>query len=490
MQPIHLAMIVALYLHDALPPGELPLLSLPLAFVVASVVMPKLLLWSIYAWACRTTLGHLGKPIGPRWLRRLDRLTHSTRFAALFFMLGDLALGALLLSRQTVGNLVLIDEALVLLPTLALLVAMWWSYYPIDRRLREAGLIGQVDRGGPIYAVWTRGQYLLTQWRLQMAMILVPLAAIYAWHEAVLWWPGWSSIAPGIAQWAQPVATTIGALAVFVFAPLMLRLIWHTTPLPDGEIRATLAAMCRTHRVGVRQLLVWHTHGGIINAAVMGLIKPLRYVLLTDALLDTLHRPQVEAVMAHELGHVKHRHMPWLAAMAITSLAAAELIATGMLMAAYALFVASPGDASWLDAQWRGSTIAWLAALLVIAGLIWFVLFGWVSRRVERQADAFAVQHLANHSQPDTATPRDDRITERDAEAMIVALSQVAMLNHVPITKQSWRHGSIRWRQDHLRSLVGRPIHDLPIDRTMKRIKISTLLLLAGIIAMLASGWI
>jgi Zn-dependent protease with chaperone function len=70
-----------------------------------------------------------------------------------------------------------------------------------------------------------------------------------------------------------------------------------------------LVAICRAQRVGVREILVWHTDGQIANAAVAGVLRGLRYVFLSDGLLARLSPAEVEAVLRHELGHITRRHM-------------------------------------------------------------------------------------------------------------------------------------------------------------------------------------
>ena len=42
----------------------------------------------------------------------------------------------------------------------------------------------------------------------------------------------------------------------------------------------------------------------------MGVLPWMRYVLLSDVLLERMS-DEIEAVFAHELGHVVHRHMTW-----------------------------------------------------------------------------------------------------------------------------------------------------------------------------------
>ncbi|MEX0745503.1 MAG: M48 family metalloprotease, partial [Phycisphaeraceae bacterium] len=234
---------------------------------------------------------------------------------------------------------------------------------------------------------------------------------------------------------------------------------------------------------GVRELLLWRTFGGMINAAVMGLIAPLRYILLTDALVEMVRREEVEAVMAHELAHVCRHHMFWLLAAAIGALGLLEVI-FGLLLVTLVNAGATAAEAGGarlagvgLDAglAMLNTAEGMTAATVTMAGAAWLLVFGWVSRRIERQADTFAVQHLAT-ARPDPERDAGGRVLvdRASAEVMIAALQQVAVLNHVPVQKRSWRHGSIAWRQAHLRRTVGQPIDALAIDRQMFWIKVAS----------------
>ena len=446
--------------------------------LVALIIVPKLAIAAIYAIVCRVTCKGLDTPDYRHRLRRLDRLTSLYRICILALYLVDLAFGALDQLHRLIGHrVILISELLIMLPPLLLLTAGWWAYYPIDRRLRDAELISRIDQGKPIYPIWTRGQYISAQFRYQVALLFIPLTVLlaltqsieyYAPNELTIW-----SVDP------RPLLHLCGAGCVFLFAPLMIRHIWKTARLPDGELRQRLLSMCRQYRVGVRDLLIWQTFGGIVNAAVMGLIHPMRYILLSDGMVELLHRPQVEAIMAHELAHVRRRHMFWLITSAgalMLSLVVAWTTAAIVVERTFGDMASAHGtaDASWIESPN-------LSALISIG--CWIFIFGWVSRRFERQADAFAVQHMATeHGEMDGSGSYT--IDARCADTMIEALNQVAVLNHIDPGKKSWRHGSIYWRQQHLRSLVGMSSDDLPIDRTVNWIKFTSIvLIIAGIAA-------
>ncbi|MEX2671639.1 MAG: M48 family metallopeptidase [Phycisphaeraceae bacterium] len=495
MQILLLVLILALFFHDAYPTAAVDVPRLGGLALLAVVVLPKLALLGGYGLLCRRMLDRLGKRGAQRAMLRFDRTGSLYRGAAVGLYLLDLYLGLLVAVRGAIGDLILLDELVVLLPPLTVLIAAWWVYYPIERRIRESSLIGRLDAGMPIYPVWTRGQFVLSQIRHHMALVLVPLLLILTWTEAV------ERFTP--ARWRllggdpEPFIVLLGAGGVFLVAPLIIRYVWDTVPLPAGELRDRLQAMCKQHRVGVRELLLWRTFGGMINAAVMGIFAPVRYILLTDALLEMVRREQVEAVMAHELAHVRRHHMFWLIAAALGMLGLLEL-GFGVLFFTLAdtfpaegvkagpqLVAAgwTPGWADWLTDLLR-SEQGLLAVTLLATGVCWYLAFGWVSRRIERQADAFAVQHLASN-RPEPQRDADGRIVvdRTSAETMVGALQQVALLNHVPIHKSSWRHGSIGWRQAYLRRIVGQPIDQLSIDRQMFWINVASFVILALVIA-------
>jgi STE24 endopeptidase len=434
---------------------------------LAGWFLPKLLLGMGYWLACRRTARRLPTEAGPAAHRRLDRLTTLTSLILLPLFLLDLSVGALELTRWLIGDLILIDELIVMTPTLGLLVWSWWSYYPIDRALREAMILRCLDEGQPVYPIWSAGQFVLAQVRHQMLLFLLPLLAVLAWSETVDWLgPGGRGVI-GLA--AVPWLVAAGAGVIFLFTPVVIRHVWDTQALPDGEVRRRLDALCDDYRVKVRELLLWRTFGGMANAAVLGLVPGLRYILLSDALLDRASAAEVEAVMAHELAHVKKKHMPWLMAAAI---GLAGLLETSVYIGANVAWQATGWEPNWL-----------LLGFAAPAAVGWFYSFGWVSRRVERQADSFAVRHLALRQEEPTRDAAGRVLIDRGSVAtMVAALGQVARLNHVRIKRKSWRHGSIAWRQAYLQSLVGAPAERLRIDRLMWVVNAASVIMIGVVV--------
>jgi Zn-dependent protease with chaperone function len=401
---------------------------------------------------CRSRLASTGGVLAAERLARWARWLLLAHFTAVVLVFGWLDT-----VRAAVGDTVLADELIAMLPPLVGLAGIWWAYYPIECRVREAVLIRHLDAGRAVFPAPTRGRYVWTQMRLHVLFLLVPILLIIALAELIDVAAGrW-----GWPEWAGDSASLLAAAIVVVFAPLLTRVVLEVEPVPECPLKDDLDRVCREHGVRIRSLLLWHTHGSMINAAVMGLVGWLRYVLVTDALLDSMSRRQVEAVMAHEIGHIRRHHMPWLLAALLASIVLAVYplyrVHLGLAVAAEA----AGGVAPWMDAAATG--------LIALGAVAVFCVFGWVSRRFERQADTFAAWHLSRPSADGAAAPR--RVTAEAAATMSTALETIARLNAVPQRRRSWRHGSIAWRRAYLQRIVDRPQAALAIDRQVRVIK-------------------
>jgi STE24 endopeptidase len=191
------------------------------------------------------------------------------------------------------------------------------------------------------------------------------------------WWWFWA--------WA---ALLIFQLLMAVLAPvLILPLFNKFTPLPEGGLRARLLALAaRTQfRAQSIQVMDGSKRSRHSNAFFTGFGK-LRKIVLFDTLIQQLAEGELEAVLAHEIGHYKKGHIPkMLAASALGSLVLFYLLSQ---LAAHAWFYESFGFQA-------GN----LVPALLLFGLLSGVLTFWISplahawsRRYEYQADAFASQ--------------------------------------------------------------------------------------------------
>jgi len=371
------------------------------------------------------------------------------------------------------------------LPSLLTWVGLWWAQYPADRAMREQSVMDQLALSLPVRSAPALGQYLAINVRLQLLFALVPLLLMLLLRDGAVMAMRVSGLYPWRASAVEDWLLLPAAAPVLLLGPEILRRIWHTEPLPPSPLRRRLERMCRRYRLGYRDILLWHTQFMTGNAAVMGLVGPLRYILLSDLLLETLTDEQIEAVFAHEMGHVVHRHMAWYALFFIlVGLAAAALDAAAALVVKPATLSGLAGladmDAAVLARTVREGVVVLSMGAMAVGG------FGFIGRLFERQADVFAARTMGGSGNAfdegdapeaaDGAAGRDSaRVTwghvgQEGAMAFISALNRVAAINNIPMRGRSWPHGSIASRMEYLMHLAADPEATEEFDRGMRRL--------------------
>jgi Zn-dependent protease with chaperone function len=211
-------------------------------------------------------------------------------------------------------------------------------------------------------------------------------------------------------------ATTLwwlaAAAAAFLFAILMtavvpiwiLPMFYRLTPLADPMLAGRLLALAE--RAGVRAIGVsiadQSRKSRTANAAVMGLGRTRRIVLY-DTLSTGFSAPEVEAVLAHELGHHVHGDMRrGLAVHAVIGVATFWVADQALRAGVGRLGFAGVADPAGLP---------WFMLVLATLGVLVTPLANAFSRHIERQADDFALA------------------LTRDSDAFIGAMERLATLN-------------------------------------------------------------
>ncbi len=345
-------------------------------------------------------------------------------------------------------------KALAVAPFVLALLAYWWAIYPLEQALRLRRIEQAAMSGELAMPAWTRRQHLSFNLRHHLLFVAAPAGAIILVVDVIHLLE--DAIGPAVSAAA---AITAGGL-LFLLAPALVVSIWRTRPLPAGELRGRLEQTCRRLGLRYRRILLWDTGGVIVNAGVMGVVRPLRYVLLSDALLARLDEDSVEAIFAHEAGHVLYHHIPYMIAFTV-----------GLLMLCGAVADVAAGA---LGLDYTGAR---LLALVIAAGT-WGWLFGPLSRRFERQADVFGAVGASGGGE----------LTALGTGIFGNSLMQVARFNGIPPTRRNYRHGSIQRRVNYLVELLASTAGREKLDRQIRLIKLGILVLLAGgIVATLAT---
>jgi Zn-dependent protease with chaperone function len=351
-------------------------------------------------------------------------------------------------------------ELLLIAPFMVGLVLSWAGFYGAEQYLAPRDVRGDRYCGG-------RWGYVSFQARQYLTLIGLPLGLMIT-ARGLQW------LLPEHTDAAWLILIPIGLVgAALVLAPWPLRLILGARPLPPGPIRDRLEAAARRLRFRYSDILLWDTRNGVANAMVAGPIPWVRYVFLSDRLLVDLTPEEVEAVFGHEVGHVRHRH--FLLYAAFMGLSVAALV--GAWMVTMHLFFADPDAPDVVDG-WKG----WeTVPQMLIIGAYVFVVFGFLSRRCERQADVYGCRAVST---------ADTELCPTGVRTFISALDKVALVNGInrrrPGLMNAWLHGTIARRVEFLEDVLVDPRAERRFQRRLVLLKWGLLTGLAAAVFLLA----
>ncbi len=207
-------------------------------------------------------------------------------------------------------------------------------------------------------------------------------------------------------------------LILILYPKLILPLFNKLTPLPAGDLRDRLMAL--GDRTGFKaqaiEVIDGSKRSGHSNAYFTGFGR-FRRIVLFDTLIAQLSPEELEAVLAHEIGHYRRGHIPKMIAMS------ALLMFGGF--AAIAWLARSP----WFTPSF-GFPPGEIAPAFLLFGLLsglvtfWFTPLGnLMSRKYEYEADAFAREAMGG------------------AGPMVGALRKLAQKNLTNLTPHRWFSG-------------------------------------------------
>jgi len=219
-----------------------------------------------------------------------------------------------------------------------------------------------------------------------LIVLLLPVFALLLklidWAGAAWWIWGWASLL-GIQ------------FLMMVLAPvLILPLFNKFTPLDDGPLKDRLMALAERAKFDAREIQIMDgsRRSGHSNAFFTGFGKGRRIVLF-DTLIEQLNGEELEAVLAHEIGHYKRRHIVKMLAFSAVSMllgfwVLARLADYEPFAAAFGFEAANPTPSFLLFGLLSGSVEFWFSPLM-----------NCLSRKHEYEADAYA-KEIVGASRP------------------------------------------------------------------------------------------
>jgi STE24 endopeptidase len=214
---------------------------------------------------------------------------------------------------------------------------------------------------------------------LVLASVVVELLYFIMREAPQYWW---------LIAWAAFLALFVlmAQLAPVVLFPIFYKF----EPLQDEQLKSRLVSLSQRAGTRVRGVYKWNLSekSKKANAALTGLGNTRR-IILADTLLEHYSPDEIEAVLAHELGHHVHRHI-------FKSI----IVQAGI---AFAGFWAANWVLHYAMERWHTfdtlSDFANLPLLVLVSTVLSFVLLPAInafSRYNERQADRYAFQSIAS----------------------------------------------------------------------------------------------
>jgi hypothetical protein len=171
----------------------------------------------------------------------------------------------------------------------------------------------------------------------------------------------------------------------------------------------------------------------------MGIVPRFRYILVTDSLMDILTMDELKAVLAHEMGHARHRHLLFYLLFFIGYM----VISFGLFDFLFVFLATQPAFMEPLQAGEPHATSLFyfiFSLPMLISMLIYFrFIMGFFMRNFERQADLFSARVMG------TPSPT------------VTSLEKIAFLSGKIRDLPSWHHFSIRQRVDCLQETLRDP---------------------------------
>ncbi len=330
-----------------------------------------------------------------------------------------------------------LNAVLFLAVFIGYLAVVWFFSYQAHQAVYRA----DISRGTYVYSNFAFSVPILLPWTLLFIISDLLRLLPFDWPKQLL------DTAVG-----QTVYFLIFLLITAIFAPLMVQRFWRCRPLQAGEARFRIEELCRRAGVSYADIVYWPIFGGrMITAGVMGLVSRFRYILVTEALLHLLEPQEIDQVIAHEIGHVKRKHL----LLYLVFFVGFMLISYAVFpISYYSVFFISP----FLDALLRldlnpVKTVGILSGVLLIFGVVVYFrfIFGYFMRNFERQADLFVFRLFPS------------------VRPLIATFDKIVATSGQPADKPNWHHFSIQERVDFLKRCESEPQWIARHDRKVRR---------------------
>lgn len=228
-----------------------------------------------------------------------------------------------------------------------------------------------------------------------------------------------------------------------VFLPPFMVFCWGCRPLQRLDLQTQLEKRCSSLHFKHAGLKIWPIMQNAFTAGIIGVLPAFRYILFTPALLARLHKEEIEAILIHEIGHNRYKHLLFypfiLTGILILSALTLSLLENNLPVA----FLEKASDFTLI--------LGLFGMYALLLGLYFRCIFGFFSRLFERQADLYIFE------------------SSFDPFYMIQALDRLGVVTGFTHSQPSWHHFSLQERIRFLYQAIEKPAIILHHHRRVKQ---------------------
>jgi Zn-dependent protease with chaperone function len=317
-------------------------------------------------------------------------------------------------------------EALVFISFFFLhLIIIWYFAFPLQRRHFTGAL--------------SRKDYILSNIVFSLPA-LIPWFCLSLTMDIIILIPY-----QPLKELLNSSAGEIGLLLIFlmvliVWSPVLIKKMWQCHSFEQGDTRERIEKLCRKAELKYADILQWDMFGGkMITAGVMGVIGRFRYLLVTPALIKLLNEEELDAVVLHEIGHIKKFHILFYLLFFAGFMACNYIYIEPLMLFLYD--VEPVYEAFSLIGMDKAAAHPLLVSISLIGiFLLYFrFAFGLFMRNFERQADLYAFE------------------SSQQARALISTFQKIAFYSRQSMNKPNWHHYSMGERIKFLKKCEADP---------------------------------
>jgi len=278
----------------------------------------------------------------------------------------------------------------------------------------------------------TRRVYVVSNIKLNFPIVF-PWAILTVCYDLIglLAWPSLKRIFED--EIGQFIFFTVFLILLVLFLPPFIKYWWGCSSLPRTEKKESIVNFLRKSGFKYKDILRWPLlEGRMMTAGVMGLLPKFRYILVTDSLLNLLSEEELNAVMAHEIGHIKYKHILFY----IFFLLGYMALSIGLFDVIFYAMAANPWLFDLLRSQKElqtGIFYSLFSVPVILSVILYFrYIMGFFMRNFERQADLYSAKLMGK------------------PEPTIMSLEKIAQMSGQSRNLPSWHHFSIAERVECL----------------------------------------